>query len=159
MHLSLRSAAALLLVAGTMIALPLVRAQQSGQPDNNTRCLSNAKQVALAALMYAQDYDERLPPMKSAAQTQNLLNPYLKNKTLFTCPATQKPYVFNTRLSGMNTAKIAKPASTPLFCDAQAHGDGKWTVAYTDGHVKRETTRPSAFAPSNGGKKMKPTPK
>src|SRR5437879_2050248 len=94
MHLTFRSTAALLLVAGTLIALPLVRAQPPGQSDNNARCLSNAKQIALAALMYSQDYDDRFPPMKNTAQTQNLLNPYIKNKSLFTCPATQKPYMF-----------------------------------------------------------------
>ena len=50
-------------------------------------CLSNLKQLALASLMYGQDYDELLPV--GATQGNSLLNvvqamwPYVRNRPLF----------------------------------------------------------------------------
>ncbi|HZT42896.1 MAG TPA: DUF1559 domain-containing protein [Chthonomonadaceae bacterium] len=77
-------------------------------------CLSNMKQITLGALMYLQDYDETLngPAVKSdgcgqrpASQYSNLwwgarwvtwpemLEPYIKNVDIFTCPDRRdQPY-------------------------------------------------------------------
>lgn len=64
-----------------------------------TACQSNLKQMALGALMYAQDYDERFPmnnwtaagayPQPSHQQTFiNMIYPYVKNLQLFECPSS-----------------------------------------------------------------------
>ena len=68
-----------------------------------TSCLSNLKQIGLAELMYAQDYDETTVPwryqlaasvtMPSGQVTDyaywyDLLGPYAKNWQLFRCPST-----------------------------------------------------------------------
>ena len=63
-------------------------------------CESNLKQLGLAALMYAQDYDESVPctwpQCWPAANRQNqpggawwsaLIQPYVKNTQMFTCPS------------------------------------------------------------------------
>lgn len=61
-------------------------------------CLSNLKQLALAALAYAQDYDEGFPTHPSkcggwgndsglALQWFEQLQPYCKNTQLFQCPS------------------------------------------------------------------------
>ncbi|MCD6351836.1 MAG: DUF1559 domain-containing protein [Armatimonadetes bacterium] len=62
-------------------------------------CQSNLKQVALAFLMYVQDYDEKFPfwrwdshggggtPDPSAPQWYVRLYPYVKNTQLFVCPS------------------------------------------------------------------------
>ncbi|NPV45908.1 MAG: DUF1559 domain-containing protein [Armatimonadetes bacterium] len=56
-----------------------------------TSCLSNLKQLALAAMMYGQDYDELLPV--GATQGNSLWNvvqglyPYVKNSQVFYCPS------------------------------------------------------------------------
>jgi len=63
-----------------------------------TSCLSNVKQLSLACLMYAQDYDEMLPAGRiqhnptdcsnnSKAFWQHLTQPYSKNIQLYVCPS------------------------------------------------------------------------
>jgi prepilin-type N-terminal cleavage/methylation domain-containing protein/prepilin-type processing-associated H-X9-DG protein len=49
-----------------------------------TACLSNQKQIGLAQLMYAQDYDETLTGRVMWAVR---LQPYVKNLQLFNCPS------------------------------------------------------------------------
>jgi len=53
-----------------------------------TSCLSNEKQIALALLMYAQDYDERFMNVRQGPGGWNaLVQPYTKNWQLFQCPS------------------------------------------------------------------------
>src|SRR4028118_570049 len=54
-------------------------------------CLSNAKQIGLGVMQYAQDYDEKLPfsytnpgPGGIWADT---IQPYVKNYQMFKCPS------------------------------------------------------------------------
>ena len=53
-----------------------------------TSCLSNEKQLGLAQLMYAQDYDETLT---GRVMWVRLLEPYVKNRQLFACPSWGNP--------------------------------------------------------------------
>lgn len=64
-----------------------------------TSCLSNIKQLTLACLMYAQDYDEMIPAGRvqhvtatcnpnNEAFWQHVIMPYVKNNQQFTCPST-----------------------------------------------------------------------
>ncbi len=56
-------------------------------------CLSNHKQLALAALQYAQDYDERMAPIGHnvggtvVAYWDRMLMPYVKNEQVLICPS------------------------------------------------------------------------
>ncbi len=58
-------------------------------------CLSNEKQIALGVLMYAQDYDDTLPPYYNFAATvpagarywMEVIMPYVKNSQIFVCPS------------------------------------------------------------------------
>ena len=55
-------------------------------------CQSNNKQLALGVLMYAQDYDERLPirwavTPEGNRYTSEMIYPYIKNVQLFECPS------------------------------------------------------------------------
>lgn len=52
-------------------------------------CLSNTKQLGLAALQYSQDYDERMVPAQHVDGTfwSVLLQPYAKSNQLFYCPS------------------------------------------------------------------------
>jgi prepilin-type N-terminal cleavage/methylation domain-containing protein/prepilin-type processing-associated H-X9-DG protein len=57
-------------------------------------CLSNLKQIGLAGMMYAQDYDERLnndyqiPGMPAnVCYWRFLIQPYVKNWQMFNCPS------------------------------------------------------------------------
>ncbi|HLK61650.1 MAG TPA: hypothetical protein VKU00_34200 [Chthonomonadaceae bacterium] len=117
-----------------------VHAQE--QTDLNAACIRNAQQLGLATLMYMQDYDEKLPAMTNAAAFQKVTFPYVKNKSVYTCPATQKPYTPNAALSGKLLMKVGTPASTPALWDPKAHSDGKFTVCFLDGHAKRVAKQP-----------------
>lgn len=62
-------------------------------------CISNLRQLGTAALMYAQDYDETMPgaqwigpeafppPWSFGPSSRTLLEPYVKNGGIFTCPS------------------------------------------------------------------------
>lgn len=80
--------------------------------DNARRasCLSNAKQIGLAAMMYTQDNDERLPMYYEASTNYGwhmFLMPYVKNRDIFKCPSayqysanTCDPSYVSTNISG-----------------------------------------------------------
>ncbi len=50
-------------------------------------CQSNCKQLGLAFIMYAQDYDETFPPFVRSNWVWDVIGPYIKNTQLFTCPS------------------------------------------------------------------------
>ncbi len=62
-----------------------------------TSCLSNLKQIGLAVLMYAQDYDERYNLAYTATDDGTmhwpiLLEPYHKNVEIYECPSDPDPW-------------------------------------------------------------------
>jgi prepilin-type N-terminal cleavage/methylation domain-containing protein/prepilin-type processing-associated H-X9-DG protein len=98
-------------------------------------CLSNMKQLGLAALMYTQDYDEILPrddhdsngdgdENEGDATWRGMINPYCKNSQVFICPS-HKPAatVFDGRWNdltqnasyGWNVAHHEPGAPTPVY--------------------------------------------
>ena len=106
-------------------------------PDRSPRitCRSNLKQIGLGFLQYAQDYDEKLPPIalsNTALEKQSYgwadaLQPYLKSTQLYHCPAenavpessdpTQRGYTdywFNAHLDAQPMRKILVPTTTFL---------------------------------------------
>lgn len=61
-----------------------------------TSCISNGKQIGLALMMYAQDYDDNLPLYYFTGSVSYSWNwpvmPYIKNDQVFICPsATAQP--------------------------------------------------------------------
>jgi prepilin-type N-terminal cleavage/methylation domain-containing protein/prepilin-type processing-associated H-X9-DG protein len=83
---------------------------QAREKARGASCLSNLKQMGLAWMMYAQDYDERYPTADPGTWGRcsdmkdrgafggwigNLLVPYSKNVNIFTCPS-------NPQLSAVN---------------------------------------------------------
>ena len=87
---------------------------QAREKARGASCLSNLKQMGLAWMMYAQDYDEMYPTAAPGGDSNwgrcvdmkdrgsfggwigNLLVPYSKNVNIFTCPS-------NPQLSNVNT--------------------------------------------------------
>lgn len=59
-----------------------------------TFCLSNCRQIGMAFMQYAQDYDENLPlttyPLPSNTWTDTA-QPYIKNRQVFRCPSDSSP--------------------------------------------------------------------
>lgn len=81
---------------------------QAREAARKTTCLNNLKQIGTAHIMYAQDYDETLCPSYTNPQVSgsvrppatepidpqafgwaDLINPYVKNMGIFTCPSNQ----------------------------------------------------------------------
>jgi len=57
-----------------------------------TSCLSNSKQFALGIMMYAQDYDETMPPSTNFNGVNGMtladsVMPYVKNSQIMKCPS------------------------------------------------------------------------
>lgn len=105
-------------------------------------CASNEKQIALAILMYAQDYDERLPIEFFGWTTtpptwREIVAPYIKNIQIFQCPSEstwQYSYGMDpywTSFSGgyygetLPLAQFARPAETLLIGENR---DNDWPV-------------------------------
>ena len=119
-------------------------------------CSSNLKQLALGALMYAQDYDELLMPLYYDVPDHmnwavNFLQPYVKNMNVVECPSTKaRSYGWNQQyLNYRPMAALAVPAETVMFCDVKrcinSSGGYSWNISLS---------APSYFAPST----MPPAP-
>ena len=114
-------------------------------------CRSNMKQLSLAAMMYAQDWDMHLP---QGNWTEELL-PYTQNPMIYRCPsrpALSVGFAFNERVLGASIWDLAQPSDTVIMFGSDLGGDapvggaaavpeggihdGLVTVGFADGHVK-----------------------
>ena len=96
-------------------------------------CLSNVKQLGLAAQMYSQDYDEFLPPYSVATSPTsywpNLLDPYVKNRMTWVCPSYERgvtnpsanasTYGTNYAIRGKALAEFARTPEILLYADTE----------------------------------------
>jgi prepilin-type N-terminal cleavage/methylation domain-containing protein/prepilin-type processing-associated H-X9-DG protein len=98
-------------------------------------CTSNAKQISLAQLMYAQDYDELLTGRVMWARR---LEPYTKNWQIFGCPSWGGSPVTVTALGYCQTTYGQYPA-------LQGIKGGYAVACYTTGS---SPGRPLAFIPA-----------
>lgn len=86
----------------------------------DTVCLSNVKKIGLAALTYAQDYDERLP-LATSWET-SLLTKGVKRGDL-DCPAAPSQrygYAMNLSLSGASLSGMKRPDKQLTFFESSA---------------------------------------
>jgi len=109
-------------------------------------CLSNVKQITLGVMMYAQDYDERLPwhylntgvagsvQYPGGGTSGGIIwplpvYPYVKNIQIFNCPSWgntwsgnytgRQAYGISTHIVGKMLADIEQPAETIALADSQ----------------------------------------
>jgi prepilin-type N-terminal cleavage/methylation domain-containing protein/prepilin-type processing-associated H-X9-DG protein len=79
---------AIIAILAAILFPVFARARESAK---RTSCLSNLKQLGIATMCYAQDYDEVLPV--GTTQGNSLLNvvqglqPYIKNRQIMYCPS------------------------------------------------------------------------
>lgn len=144
-------------VAGTAIGAAVLfpvfaRARESARVS---MCMSNMKQLALAAQMYAMDHNGKLPDrLNWRAQIKDYLGVPLEEMQ---CPVGESIYAFNKNLGGIKDSQIADPTETIMFFEAErdlpnATGSradailphqGEGNFAYADGHVKKLSDVPS----------------
>jgi len=106
-------------------------------------CLSNMKQLALANLQYAQDYDEKTLPYSTLPSGGGLMwfvivQPYIKNTQILVCPSQSITTKWGTAdisygltrstgclgesgEQGVALGRIAQPAETYCMMDTRAH--------------------------------------
>ena len=130
-----------------------------------TSCLSNVKQIMLANIMYAQDYDEVLIPAALPYALEDgtwvswyhILEPYLKNEQILRCPSARTSfpgygwnyqefgYYFDSHGTGWATSlgAVQAPSETILV------GDGRVGTRYL---YRRNTTYTTEI--HNGGGNM-----
>src|SRR5688572_24308861 len=69
---------------------------QARAKARQTACLNNLKQLGLGVMLYAQDYDERLPigaywqDAKVNGYWFRLLSPYVRNQVIRNCPSNAR---------------------------------------------------------------------
>lgn len=132
----------LLVVIAIIAILAAILFPVFGRARENARrssCSSNLKQMTLAVMQYAQDYDERYIPIRTSTSSYFawpvLIKPYLKNTQVLACSsAFQKSagaadvvttYTYNWFVGiqvGGTDAKtlsaIPLPAQSPMFVDS-----------------------------------------
>jgi len=91
------------------------RARESARRAN---CMSNMKQIGLAEMMYAQDYDEKIATTSTTDSTHvririwDRLITYTKNKQVFTCPSANI-----TRTRGIYGKNVETGATVSWYTD------------------------------------------
>jgi prepilin-type N-terminal cleavage/methylation domain-containing protein/prepilin-type processing-associated H-X9-DG protein len=81
---------AIIAILASILFPVFARAREKARQAN---CLSNMKQLGTGILMYAQDYDEKYPPVlqKEGVDWQysivDRLDPYLKSRGIWKCPS------------------------------------------------------------------------
>ena len=124
-------------------------------------CQSNAKQLGLALLQYAQDYDETYTqgwtPVEGDGYQRNwpsLVQPYCKSVQMFVCPSDTAPtstnyatcpdrvatsFMVNSQISwGQGASAVAKlvaPANTVMLCEG---ADSQTTAGLVVPYVAHE---------------------
>ena len=95
-----------------------------------TSCLSNFKQLDLAILQYAQDYDETTPARWFAGGGHwfEVTQPYVKNRQLEICPSTKQRSVgySENNINRQPLAVFKDPSGTVVLSDMKRcnHSDG-----------------------------------
>lgn len=82
---------AIIAILAAILFPAFARARENARRSS---CMSNMKQIGLASMMYAQDYDEWLPlgarrriQWGAAATWRYFLQPYIKSPQVFSCPS------------------------------------------------------------------------
>jgi prepilin-type N-terminal cleavage/methylation domain-containing protein/prepilin-type processing-associated H-X9-DG protein len=115
---------------------------QARDKARGTSCVSNCRQIGMAYMQYAQDYDEFLPlttfPIPSNSWTDTV-QPYIKNRGILRCPSDtsttwaapvnprRSSYFLNAWMAGANSygnlAAIQSPASVIYLAESAENID------------------------------------
>jgi len=123
---------------------------QAREKARQASCLSNAKQMSNAVIMYAQDYDETFPLFfqQFLATGQNwywhvALQPYIKSYDLFRCPSCSSS---EGNAAYLGTCKVHNPyEANPLVWSAGSGSFG-WNACYIGSGYTDLATRTSGWA-------------
>jgi len=107
--------------------------------------MNNLKQVGVAAMMYANDHDNQLPPNLAALFDGNLLpddkillapNDRAPPRTVGNRPCSYVYLLDRHKGLKLKLADIERPAMVPLAWERESFGRGRRNVLFIDGHVQ-----------------------
>jgi prepilin-type processing-associated H-X9-DG protein len=141
--------AVFLLLMPVWLALSLPAVAKAKSKAQSVACMNNVKQLCLAAIIYANDHNDQLPP---ATTWCDALQPSVGMPQVYQCPAApgaRSGYGFNSKLSSKKLAEV-NPLTVMFFEAAGGwnqtggpealrkpppHG-GNCNVGFVDGHVE-----------------------
>ncbi len=126
-----------LLLGGTVFAgLPQKKGRELSL-DPRAVTVGNIKQVGLALLMYATDYDDVYPWAQNTLTVKGVTYPYVMNRSVW---RTHNPsggeFLFNLSIGGVEFSTIPRPAKTVAFHESKPWPDSKRCVGYADGSAR-----------------------
>lgn len=129
-----------------LVGAPLIAQTVETEKQQQTACMSNLKQIGLAMMLYAQDYDEKLPLPRSEVRmnarryevgwgagqslptgppaTGGAIFPYVRDHRVFRCPAvktrkTLLTYMLSDLAAGASFAILGGPQETVLVAEGE----------------------------------------
>ncbi|GIV09765.1 MAG: hypothetical protein KatS3mg019_1856 [Fimbriimonadales bacterium] len=119
----------------TLFRLPIEEARRLQESAQAEQYLSQGKQIALAFMMYVQDYDEMFPPNVGDEHVAEVLLPYLRDWNPFQVDGV---FAFRYALDVKPLGEIESPADTVV---GYLQLSGGRVVIYADGHVQWERNK------------------
>ncbi|MCS7066852.1 MAG: hypothetical protein NZL85_11355 [Fimbriimonadales bacterium] len=116
------------------------------------------RQITTALLMYASDYDDKLPPMNDPIRLDFLLQPYVMRQNVFFDPVNKTRFGVNASLSLKSLSAISNHADTVVFFQQKPdkRTNKRW-VAFLDGYVKAVDEKQWQRLSKSSGITRKPT--
>ncbi len=106
--------------ASALCALGLAGGQPGLQQDSDlTQAQNNVKALGVSIMMYATDYDDRLPYAASTEAIKRQVYPYCKKMSLWKHPVRGE-VLYNTSLSGVNFFRYENPGQTMMLWEKNA---------------------------------------
>lgn len=116
---------AIISILASILFPVFARAREKGR---QAACLSNLHQIGMSMLMYAQDYDEDLPPgVLGTAYWWDMVYPYTHNRQINVCPSRKDRltgYGINHEVAGKSQAIMFDPAVKILVLDVPPEAIG-----------------------------------
>ena len=94
-------------IGGLVMALLAPAIASTRKSAHMAQCINNLRQISLAALMYADDYDEEIPDT-----TPNQLARYIDNDDVFVCPADTDLTNVSSYTACQTTPNSLRPSDT-----------------------------------------------
>ncbi|MBE6390146.1 MAG: DUF1559 domain-containing protein [Lentisphaerae bacterium] len=114
------------------LGMRLPALSQARQRAYQASCVNNMKQFGVACLMFANDFNDKLPDSLEQVTEKKYIDENVCEDIIYLG-------------KGMQLNKIAKPATTPLaICDRCSHKENQVCVLYADGHVESVAVPESA---------------
>ena len=109
-----------------------VSAKKPRDAETTAQSLSAMKQLALGAIMYSADYDDRLPSATSVTGVHSQIYPYIKTGS-FWHTEEDGDILFNSALSGVRLGDLENLENTVLFFGSHPHANGRRYFSTADG--------------------------